>query len=635
MVALWSDCEREVWRSEEPLLPSEWQESAPVMIPANALNAEPGRYSFARTPYLREIADDMALPWIREEWVEKGTQLGLTRLAVNEALFWAIKAPGAVGYLLPNEDEVEAFFAEEVKSTVEQTPAAKRLISPRAWDNKKKQIKLGNVPIFGLYAGSIAKLGRRSLRYVICDEIDKYAPFRNEASPIQLLKKRQSNWRYKARGLYFSTPTIPEGNIHAGYEGCPDKREYYIRCPLCAAYQRMLWHNVKGFQDALGGTKAARADWVRREQPCYYECEFCHSKITDDHRVGDKNLKAKAVAEGKWISGNFDKGKWTAVQRIDANGTVIGERPKTARVGRRISSLLSPWLTLSDLAAEFIEAEGDIDKTRDFHNSRLAKPWEKLWKTIRPSVVRDKRDIAPPPLIVPKWATALFSAFDTQDDWFAFVIRAWGPGLRSQLVQNGRIDLSMAPTDVDRRQWGWNEVFRVGLESRFELEGGGGATPIALLIDSGGDRTTDVYDFSTRDARIFPTKGMAKSSVKLFYLTEPRPGVKLVMIDTNYFKSALHSMMHAEDRTLWQVHREVSEQYCLEMAAEVQAYDARSRRLVWKETGSARNEFWDCEVLQRAAAEMFNVAGSINEIEKQPEATERFVDPRFASRGRW
>jgi phage terminase large subunit GpA-like protein len=80
---------------------------------------------------------------------------------------------------------------------------------------------------------------------------------------------------------------------------------------------------------------------------------------------------------------------------------------------------------------------------------------------------------------------------------------------------------------------------RIGLESRFEIEGGGVATPSVMLIDSGGDRTNEVYEFSRRDPRILPTKGMSRSGVKLFYDTEPKPGVRLWMVDTNHFKGAL------------------------------------------------------------------------------------------------
>jgi hypothetical protein len=84
------------------------------------------------------------------------------------------------------------------------------------------------------------------------------------------------------------------------------------------------------------------------------------------------------------------------------------------------------------LAAEFIEARATRRRRGRFRTTRLALPHREVVKSTRPSIVRDKKAIAPPPLIVPSWAVAVFATFDTQPDWLKYVIRAWGGGLKSR-----------------------------------------------------------------------------------------------------------------------------------------------------------------------------------------------------------
>jgi phage terminase large subunit GpA-like protein len=591
-----------------------WCETAPVFIPDNAINPEPGPYSFSRTPYLKEIADAFILPSTREIWVYKPTQVGFTRFLMNLIGYLADQDPGALGLLMPDEDTVEEIFGEELKPTIDATPCLARRKSERKWDSTKDEIWLDSMPIFGLYAGSVQKLARRSLRYVFLDEIDKYRPFRREASPIQLLKKRLSNWLHRARLIAGSTPTTPEGNIAIGFESCPDKRRYWLPCPKCGKHQVPIWSQVKGFRDVPGADKWERANYIRQHpETAYYECDNCR-----DAWPGERGLKARIVEAGEWRS----------------------DKPETrgaGNIGFHTWGIVSPWLNLSDLAAEFVEAEGDADKTRDFRNARLALPYNEVAKSVRPSVVRDKKAISGPPLIVPRWATALFCTADTQHDWLKYLFRAWGPGYKSALIIEGVVAEANAPVDPDQRKaWAWDELYRIALGSRFDVEGGGTAGAAALLIDSGGDRTTEVYEFSRRDPRILPTKGMAKSSVKLFYPSNPKPGVTLWMIDTGHFKGSLWHLMHDADPTKWLPHREVGEQYCLEMGSE--SLVREKGRWIWKENGTARNEAWDCEVLQRAAAEMFNVGAAPaqpGEAAPQPQASADGANPLTSYRGRW
>lgn len=595
-MSVWTANECNAWAWLDPQLPSVWVDSGDLYIPDNGINPEPGPYSVGRTPYWRDVLDLVADPVVEEIWIYKPTQVGYTRLLINLICYFADQAPGALGLLMPDEDSVDEIFAEEIQPTLKQSPVMKRHVSLRPWDSTKQEIWLDTMPIFGLYAGSVQRLARRSLRYIIGDEINKYRPFKNEASPIQLLRKRVSNWGKRAKALWGSTPTVEDGNITQGFKECADKRYLQAPCPRCGFYQQLMWAQVKGFTDVPGTEKSDRAEWVRKHRPCWFECIQCKGRMEEAE-------KATSVAASRFVS----------VGQTCVDGKLIGDRPFSTKVGLHLNSLASPWLSFSQLAAEFIEAEGDHDKTRDFRNARLALPWENIVKRVRPSVVRDKKQIAPMPGIVPRWAVGLYATFDTQTDWFVGCIRAWGWGFKSQLIWHGECHSS--------GEAGFDEVFRVGLLSSFEVEGGGQASAKFLLIDSGGDRTDDVYNFALRDTRILPTKGTDGRMRKLWMDTEVKPGVWLRTFDTFHFKSKLSGLMHDPDPTKWMPHREVTEQYCLEMASEQLVVDPKTKKRTWKETGSSRNEAWDLEVLQTLAAEMDNIGAAPAPVE--PEKTQQ------------
>jgi phage terminase large subunit GpA-like protein len=599
-VKLWADAARRA-RWPEKLLPSEWIERN-LIIPANSFNPEPGPYHFDRTPYWREVIDSAADPVVKEVWVYKANQTGFTQLMLAWAGYCAAQDPGAMGILLPDEDSIDELFGEELKPLILATPTLRALRSGRSWDETKHEFWLTSMPILGLYAGSLSKLEKRKLRYTVGDEINLY----RDATPLQKLLVRMTTWGHKAKAFFGSKPTTADGNITKGYESCPDKRRFLMPCPRCGRYHEWLWHNVKGFRDAPGDDKYERANWVKINKPAFYECDSCHGRVEESERMA-------CVRAGRWVSGTGTIKEWKPVQTVGESGVVKGERPASERIGFWVWSIVSPWTSMSMLAAEFVEAEGDHDRTRTFQNSRRALPWDEVVRSVRPSLVRDKKALAGPPLIVPKWAVVLVSSFDTQKDWFAGTIRAWGYGYRSTLVWHGECQT-------------FDEVYKIGLESRFAIEGGSEvATPKALVIDSGGNRTSEVYEFCLRDpARLISFKGGSHQMRKPWTVTTLPNTLRLIVFDPNHYKDFLARLMSDPDPTKWMPHAEVSEQYCLEMASEHKIKDPKTKRDIWTPTGAARREAWDCEVQQVVAADIENLGMQVPEaVEPRQQAASK------------
>jgi phage terminase large subunit GpA-like protein len=202
-----------------------------------------------------------------------------------------------------------------------------------------------------------------------------------------------------------------------------------------------------------------------------------------------------------------------------------------------------------------------------------------------------------PGLLVRLCPRALIATADTQgtndrDGYFWYTIRAWGLAYRSQLVDFG-ICSSKA------------ELHQRCLERLIPVENGGGraVAPQMLLVDSGGPRWDEIYEFAQSDNRIHPTKG---ASSRQMFMVEERPqrrhGIVLWLIDTNQAKDQLHRLIHDPDRTRWLVHNQVNADYCSQLCAESKVYNPAERREEWVEIVKNNNHIWDSEAMQCAAA---------------------------------
>jgi phage terminase large subunit GpA-like protein len=543
------------------------------------------------------MADAPAEPLVREVVIVAGTQIAKTTTIENILGHWIDDDPGPCLIVKPSESDVGEYIKERIRPLLDNSLAEH--VSSNRDDNTLRAIKLDTMPLYFGWAGSPGSLASRPCRYVLLDECDKFPPFAGrEADPISLARERLATYLHRARLVMTSTPTTRDGAIWKAWESCGDRRFYFVPCPHCGEMQRLIWQQVKWQKLAIEDS-IKRGDEIEQCRLAWYECISGKCpKIQESH-------KPKMLERGEW--------------RNETGQT-------SPRVGFHLNSLYSPWRTFASMAAEFIRAEHDIAAMMNFRNSRLAEPFENIASSTRPSMIRDKIAAGAARNIVPDWAVALFCTVDTQKDWFKLHIRAWGPLYRSQLVLEAVCE-------------SFDEVYRIGLQSVYETASGGKMQPHAMLIDSGGDRTNEVYQFALRDpGRIIPTKG-ASHAMRRPWQNAPQPnGLVLRWIDTSFYKDMLTRLIHEQDK--WAVHEGVTEQYVIEMASEHKIIDRNTGKSRWMpKTSGARVEAWDCEVLQCAAADMAQLgsmpAAPVAEAPYEPEPRGGDSNWFTGHKGRW
>lgn len=528
-------------------------------------------------------------PGVMEVVFLKPAQVGWSE-AVRNVMGWFIdQEPGPALVVLPSEQSGREIFEERIKPLLHSTPVLKKHLTGRSDDVSLHRIRLDTMDIYLGWAGSAQALASRPIRFLLNDEVDKFPPFSGkEADPISLGIKRTTTFGHRAKIGNGSTPTTRDGAIWRRWEICTEQRHFNVPCPHCKKYQVLKWPQVK-WPKLDEADKARRAASIELGRLAYYECEHCEGRIEDRH-------KPTMLQAGVWCSAED--------QIVTDDGRVVGSKPNPVRVGFHINGLYSPWLTFSKLAAEFVLAAGDIGAMMDFRNSRMAEPFEVQAESVKTNVIRDKVSASPPPLIVPDWAGALIATADTQKDHFYYTIRAWGHQYRTQLVAHGKSET-------------FDNLKSVCLDGVYQTESGQPIQPSVLLIDSGGSRTNEVYQFALKDARIQPLRGASHAQQAPWRMSMvDKVGVTLRVLDTHFFKDMLARLIKEkvdendpDSPDKWLPSSACGDDYCHQMASEHKIFDARKRREVWVPVSQGiDNHYWDCEVYQCAGAYMNNVA---------------------------
>jgi phage terminase large subunit GpA-like protein len=429
----------------------------------------------------------------------KGTQLGGTEAAVNTIGYYSHLCPGSGLIVLPSKDVAAEWSRIRLQGLFESTPVLQPLVALETNRRRSRTStaylkRLANGGTWKLAYSSSSKILRSTpASVIIADEVDGFVhQVGTEGEPIALLGKRFANFR-RGKFLRISTPTDRTGSrIERGFlDG--DQRRYFLPCPRCGHYQRLIFEQLRWPQ----GDAATR---LERTAEAAYTCLACHAAILEHHKTG-------MLERGIWVATRERQSLITtgfAPSELADLDPILRQMEREIHPSFHLSALYSPlgWFSWQQAGIDWERSQGEPERLKVFIMTTLgevwidkgeAPDWERLFAR------RENYEIGK----IPPGVLFLTAGVDVQANRLELEIVGWGRD-----KQSWSIDYMVLLGDTEGDQ-PWRMLDEV-LAREWPLTAGG-ALPITVMGIDSGFRAHRVYEFCARHAR--PAHGPAGSRI--------------------------------------------------------------------------------------------------------------------------
>lgn len=405
--------------------------------------AEQGRYRFARTPYLRPIADAVDDLRVRKIIVVKPSQTGYTQFINSLFARWMASDPSRILHVQPTVDLAKAWSRERFDLTIENCPPLKAMLGKKSGRRERDQtlrfIKFPGGYLASSGANSPGELSSRPARRVVGDEIGRWPlSAGEEGDPWGLLEARVTTF-WNSLMIAGSTPGEEDTCRTTALYRTTDMGRWHVGCLHCDHTFPLAWRDEAG---------EYRLRWERDDDgkpipgTTFYGCPECGG----EHTERDK-------------------------PEMLTRGYLHQEHPEIVEArGFKIDGLLSPWFTWDQMALKFYEAKGAQDTLKTFINTRVGEAFAPPSERINADGLMARAEPMPD---LPPWVGAFTVGVDLQQDRFELLPVGFGAGERSAILPPeriwGRID---APETV-------TEAVEAILSTR------SGMIPAAVCVDTG------------------------------------------------------------------------------------------------------------------------------------------------------
>lgn len=450
--------------------------------------------------------------------------------------------PGPILMIRPDDEDARLFSKERLTPMIRDNPILHGKVSDASQGSKDtiaaKSFPGGILAFVG--ARSPTGLANRPIRFLLCDEIDKYpASAGKEGDPVSLAWKRTTTFESRRKRVMCCSPTVAGLSRIAQAYRETDMRKLWVACPYCGFEQTLRWEQVK---DVSGGSFAHNHGKTAR-----YECAAvsCKAKWTD--------LERKTAA---------GKGVWRPDPEILFDG----------KAGFWISHLYSPWSSndMPILAAEFLDCANDTNRLKQFKNTSLALEWEEDGETPDFQTLYDRREDYPfgsaETAVIPQRGLFLTAAVDVQESppRLEYEVVAWGRGRECWSIVYGSIECSVPgldgtpnPLPVTAHEL-WDKLDTDVLQPYYRHASGQFLPIWAMSIDT-GRRPKPVYEFTRKHVQlrhtpagysfhairtVIPVKGTSDplkilSSVSKEDAARTQQGVRIIGVGTHCCKQEI------------------------------------------------------------------------------------------------
>ncbi len=593
--------EIKVFRKRARLPGHQWAEKN-IHVP---IGSRQGLYRNQNNPAMHGVLDWATRHHVRTVVMAKGIQIGGTLAFYALLLREAEYSSDSALIVMADERSVKKLSKKRLLPMIFKSPTLSSIQSANPDDTTIYSITLAHGFTIDIgWASSEMSVSSESYRIVILDEISKYKTRGN----IEDAKARTTVFPDTKRVWIFSSPGIDTDDpgtrdpLMVEAENCDTMLDYHAICPDCGTEQVMLWDQFKwGGQATLGFDSAqptisrtlsgveGDSKSIRRNRSAWYECSHCESRWNDFKRD-------KAV-----LSAMSDGWKPTDPE--------APERPQA--VYFHFPSWLSPFVSLSDVVADWLEAQGDEEKLRKWYNRHAAISYRYGSKTRPHESILKLRDDRPEGLVPSVAVAAITCVADMQKRGFWYKVTAWGFGLdqESWTLKTGFVD-------------SWEALRKIMFESQFADVTGQTYNVSMCAMDSGGgegeehadlSRTAEAYLFAAAHPGVILFKGRRRMS-RHYNVTDidripgtnkPLPGsAKLYTINTTFFKDKLAAklLVNPSDPGSWHLHKDIDEDFARQMVAE-----SKNDQGVWDCPKGRDNHYWDCASMEMALVEIAQV----------------------------
>lgn len=280
------------------MLPSEWAEQNRFM--ASEVSPFPGKFSFKRTPYLKEPLDCLSPNHPAHTIaVMKAAQIGYSTGVIENAIGYIISQnPGNILFLTGHSDLAEEAMSGKIDNMIDSC-GLRPLIRPNVLRKKNQRTgdtnKSKEFPGGSLVAGSAGNhklLRQRSVRFGFIDDFDAAKKSTKESgNTFEMIQKRFSAYAIKKKVYYISTPEVKQtSNIEPLYL-MGDQRKYFVPCPCCVDYIELKW-SIEVDGEMRGITYKLDDKNKLIDESVGYLCQSCGEFFKETHKY-EMNLKGE------------------------------------------------------------------------------------------------------------------------------------------------------------------------------------------------------------------------------------------------------------------------------------------------------------------------------------------------------
>lgn len=280
------------------IMPSVWTEQNVVMP-----EPFPGPFRYEKTPYTREIVDNLsASVAVHTVVVKKGAQIGFSSGVIYPGICWIIKnspgntflSVGAPELVEPAMSKVDQYIDNAGIRDLINSQTQRRKNNKTGDTNKKKEFARGFLLVGS--ANNHKNIRQVDLKYQFIDDLAAIkAASKESGNTLKKLQSRSAAYADSKKTFLITTPEHKkDSNIDAAYE-LGDKRRYFIPCPCCKNYITLEWtvESLKTPGKTCGISWGFKENGQLDKAQVGYVCQVCEEFF-------DEKNKTEWLNKGEW-----------------------------------------------------------------------------------------------------------------------------------------------------------------------------------------------------------------------------------------------------------------------------------------------------------------------------------------------